>query len=121
MSELTHFGVPGMKWGHRKTNNKISSTKPIKKKYTKAEIMAARKRQNDRAARLSDYGTAYKREQTEKGRKVLLDSASKLEKEYLTSKDYKLSNKATRGEKIAIGLLGTATVGLIAAEILTRS
>lgn len=108
--ELMHYGIKGMKWGHRKARPEGGSGKPRKKKYSSAEIMDARQQMAAKGAALN----AMQREammNPKYATKARNQQAQKLANEYLELS--KVASKRTRGEKVATGLIA-GSVGAFA-------
>lgn len=100
---LAHYGVKGMKWGHRKT-------------YSSADIKAARARNAKREGDL--LSKAYDVSNTKKGTaaRAKADKAyNKAHTDYLKNPDRATALRMTKGEKIAVAVIAATGVGAPAA------
>lgn len=100
IKDLEHFGVLGMKWGHRKTG-------------TTAEIEGARRRMDARRRQRDD--AEDRRDLAPRGSKAAATADKKfqeLSKKLDEDPDRVLAARLTRGEKVA-SLLLTGPFGLI--------
>lgn len=122
---LAHFGVPGMKWGVRRSNSSDGTNSNPKKppKPTTAEIKTARFNQAQRLRKTEEAHAellvARGRKQTEKAEKEFLRRVSDLN----NNPDFRTSQRMTTGEKVTTGiLLGVLGVSLAGPAIaLARS
>lgn len=97
LPELAHYGVMGMKWGHRQ-------------KATGAQVVAARKnlRKETRAYR-QDY-KKYKKAADGSARKSVLEAKlRKRQEDYLNNPDRVIATRMTAGEKFTTALLTSET------------
>lgn len=100
---LEHYGVKGMKWGHRKA--------------TTADIHDARIRLADKSVKIAKQKQRVK--SAKKAGKSTTNAEAKLHElktDYLKSPDRLTASRLTKGEKVAVGLLSAAggPVGLAA-------
>lgn len=103
LDELMHYGVKGMRWGHRKSG--ISS----------ADIKDARARTAVRVREVNKAHTAIYKTKNDKDEKKAVQTYDKKRMEYLKNPDRATAQRLTTGEKFAIGLLGISGVGTPAA------
>lgn len=111
LEELSHYGVKGMRWG-------------VRKKYSAADIRAARSRQK---GRLDEFTTARKAHakslSTNDGRKIGSTGATMDAKRraLLRHPDRAVALRMTRGEKavtaILGGPLGVVAIGVTSAAV----
>lgn len=145
---LAHYGVKGMRWGKRQSQASldrqagrkaqkearasIRDTKSSRKAEKKAarkqadqDILDARARQEKRAGNLSKKAALTYAQTTKKGQEAADAAYMRAERVYLGGKDAQMAAKATRGEKVAGGLLvgafATALVAPIAIAMLEES
>ena len=98
--ELTHYGVLGMKWGHRKS-------------ATTADIKAARNRISKKQAEYAIQDD--KRRSTKRGTAARTRETQKLERmktSFLKNPDRAVATRMTRGEKAAALILTVPTGGV---------
>jgi len=142
---LAHYGVLGMKWGRRKpeevgqlkagpnrglgpntrsanrrAGSDVGTLKPAKKpRITSDDIIRARQRTDARMAKIvaADQEVALAR--TAAGKKRALAVVERIAKEDFESGDQEIGRKRTRGEKVALGLVGGA-VGLTVGSMLFK-
>lgn len=119
---MAHVGVKGMKWGHVKSDEGVSSggsgsgsTK--KSKPTTQDIHAARFRQNIRERKYESAVGDYMVARTNKGQDAAEKVMRSLEKDLYLGKDAKTANKYTKGEKIATGIAYGVAGAMVAATI----
>lgn len=98
LDELAHFGVLGMKWGHRKA-------------ATGTEIKDARSRLKVQS---SAYRQQSKKLDTTTGarKKALENRLRKSQQAYLNNPDRIIAARMTRGEKLVSLVLGSAEAGV---------
>jgi hypothetical protein len=116
---LIHFGVKGMRWGHRKSSSDSGSgappKKPVKKKITSETIREARATHHARMTQLVLADQKVRLATTKKGKDAALKIVEKYAKQMANSDDARIANKMTRGEKtIALlvgGPLGAVVIG----------
>lgn len=137
---LAHHGVKGMKWGKRQSQASLDrqagrdaksearasfrDTKSARKAEKKAarkqadqDIIDARGRQEKRAGNLSKKAALTYAQTTKKGQEAADAAYMKAERTYLTGKDAQIAAKATRGEKVAGGLMVGAFAAALVAPI----
>lgn len=109
---LAHYGVKGMKWGVRKapsagdvarSHEKARIKEASKKKYSNDEILAARRRQGERAVA---YLTAEKRApRLPSGKLQLTKETAKRRWDLIENDDVYVAARKTTGEKLAAKIL----------------
>jgi len=150
---LAHFGVKGMRWGKRQASDsgggsdgggrpsmanasvnraakradktEARAQKKLDGKARDVEIKDARGRQAERALKLQNAPNAYAKAKGEVGRKAVTRNLSKLAQEYDFGPDAVASMQATKGEKIAGGIIAGVgatmfVAGFVAPIILDR-
>ena len=109
---LLHFGIPGMKWGHRKG----PSTKDMRKdrfKISKTEFTKANKKYDVYGRKSEqDYEKAYEKASNEANKKI----ASKMLKKYGRQN----INRLSKSDKIRFNL-GVASIVAIPAVIMAAT
>ena len=115
---LAHFGVKGMKWGHRKSINTVQ--KAPKKKYSSDEILSARQRQFDRINKINRHAEDVRLASSAKGRASAQKMVDKYANQYVNSKDKEIAAKSTRGEKAAAALVYGSLAVVTLSNILLR-
>lgn len=124
VNELTHHGVKGMHWGVRKSpqqqryeqktgqqyrRSTFNATKrapegPIKKKYTKEEILTARRIQAGRREAIKALDSKYGKDpQTKKF--IFTKEHEKVYGQLLNSRERVIAQHKTTGEKVVATLL----------------
>lgn len=102
-TELYHFGVKGMKWGHRK-------------KYSDADIMNARRARRDASVEIGRERRSIKIASKYGDSKTRIQSARKLNKIDRQKRDQAtIARRLTSGEKKAVAIVaGVAAVSVAA-------
>lgn len=111
ISELSHHGIKGMKWGVRRTPEQLGR-KSKKKKPTKQEISEARNRHNERLDTITRQVDRANIIGTKTAKTKAVSQIRKTAEEGLKSGDIAVGSKLTRGEKIANTLYGGPLGGL---------
>lgn len=121
---LTHHGVKGMHWGHRKGSSeggseggsgKGGSEPKVKKpKPTAQDILQARARQAVREDKQYDLSKEALTATSEKGRQRALAEIARIDKE--GAADQEIAKRMTRGEKIGTTILLAGLAGTVLAS-----
>ena len=114
---LYHYGVKGMRWGHRKARDAETKTA---RKARDAETKAARKTSNVQMKTGNALYAKYRKMNPDdpeyKKTKALL---TKYEDEYVSTR--KIADRATTGEAWVTSVLGVAVVGAGAAVMISEA
>lgn len=115
-NELRHFGVKGMRWGHRQASSDSSgSDKPKKVKPTAGQILDARTNVNNARQRMVLSNAAYVTARTSKGKTAAFKEFRAAEK--LEAKNLDTSKKLLGREKAA-SVLAVASIALTTVSLL---
>jgi len=99
LDELAHFGVKGMKWGHRKA--------------TGSQIVSARRRlRSESSAYRKDYKKYEKSAAGSEARAKLEKNLRDRHQEYLKNPDRVIAARMTTGEKIAAAMFTSSGFGV---------
>jgi hypothetical protein len=113
---LAHYGVPGMKWGHRRAARvEAKAAKKAARAEEDRQIVGARIRQEKRAANLNNKAAATYTATTKKGQKAAEEAYARAEKKLVNNPDAITAARMTSGEKavnrVAMGVT-IAALGL---------
>lgn len=131
MTELTHFGVPGMKWGHRKAAAPTSGSQPTKtrqelralnKASRKADVAARDKSIDEARARVASGNQAYKDAKAKYKADKMLVGRREAAKAFNKVKDQRaadieLSSQAKSGKETTRAVLIAVASGLVSGLI----
>lgn len=102
LNELAHYGVKGMKWGHRR-------------KYTSQDIRDARIRNNSRVNMLAraaeEFNFQTSLNPNSKKTKAALRDFKTIEADFLKNPDRATALRMTTGEKAALAVLAVGVPG----------
>lgn len=106
--ELCHFGIKGMKWGHRKA------------RYSDADIKAARRSRHDATVQINRQKNSFNLANKSGDRQTKIASTRKIDSLQRQKADKaKVARTLTSGEKkavAAVGVLAAVTVTAVAAK-----
>ena len=105
--ELVHYGVKGMKWGHRK-------------RVTSADIRAARSRVRRQESALGRAEDAMTNPNTGKVNRTAAKNFKQLETQFHKTPDRATALRLTTGEKFILAALGPVGVGAAAGQLASR-
>lgn len=106
--ELCHYGVPGMKWGHRRVAKYIAKASTSRKsadEYDKKSKMAAQKGEKDNAKMFSNYANRARQDAEKYAKKAKERSAKIQKREDFYKKRIDINNSRSTGEKIAMNIV----------------
>lgn len=112
VSELSHYGIKGMKWGVRRTPEQLGHKPKKPRKPTAKEITDARERHNERAAAIERNVNRANIVGTKAAKQKAAKEIRRLAKEAKDSGDISTMARMTRGE-MAVSALSGGPFGLL--------
>ena len=123
---LEHYGIPGMRWGHRKLvragGDNTRAAKQFAKKTTSDDVKKARARVSKEVSKVQVQKLKYKEakrvaRKSENGKAVAERELAKynaMKKEVFRNPDRATAFRLTKGEKVAIGIAGLVLTPAVA-------
>lgn len=115
--QLFHYGVKGMRWGHRKPADiaVAKKAKTMSRKEQNQQIKEARGRIKEANKGYKALRKAYKTSDMDRkvAKKLLKEKAN----EIMDSEDYSWSTRSTSGEKFAIATIAAINAAMVIRDL----